>query len=109
MVTPLVETPLKLTFTIIIIFQNSSDTPILLSKSCIKALRSMVFEKVRTILDIKKIEDPDIPGYQVSLGRILTWMIRELRLHGPVEKEIALLLKLDGRPFFGESISSCPI
>ena len=84
-------------------FQNSSDTPILLSKSSIKALRSMVFEKVRKVLDIKEIEDPDIPGYQVTLERVFTWIIRELRLHGQVQKEIVLLLKLDGRPFFVES------
>lgn len=105
MVTPVVEISLKLTFTIII-FQNSSDTPILLSKISIKALHSMVFEKVRKVRDIKEIEDPDIPEYRVSLERIFTWIIRELWLHGQVEKEIVLLLKLDGRPFFGESISS---
>lgn len=105
MVTPVVEISLKVTFTIIT-FQNSLDTPIMLSKSSIKGLRSMVFEKVRKVLDIREIEDPDIPGYQVSLEHIFTWIIRELRLHGQVEKEIVLLLKLDGRPFFGESISS---
>lgn len=77
MVTPVVEISLKLTFTIII-FQNSSDTPILLSKISIKALHSMVFEKVRKVLDIKEIEDPDIPEYLVSLERIFTWIIREL-------------------------------
>ena len=66
----------------------------------------MVFEKVRKILDIKEIEDPDIPGYEVSLELIFTWIIREPRLRGQVEKEIVFLLKIDGRPFFDESISS---
>ncbi|CAH3199391.1 unnamed protein product, partial [Porites evermanni] len=36
---------------------NSSDTPILLSKSNIKELRSMLFDKVRSLFDITQIQD----------------------------------------------------
>ncbi|CAH3194341.1 unnamed protein product [Porites evermanni] len=38
-------------------FSNSSDTLILLSKSNIKALRSMVFDKVRSLFYITQIQD----------------------------------------------------
>lgn len=69
----------------------------------------MVFEKVRCLFNITQIEDSDLPGYQVSLESVLTWIIRELRLHGQQEKEIDLSLKLDGRPFTGENISIYPI
>ena len=62
----------------------------------------MVFDKVRSLFDITQIQD--FPGYEVSLESALTWIIRELRLHG-VQKEIIidLSLKLDGRPFAGEN------
>ena len=67
-----------------------------------KALQSMVFEKVREMLEIKSIEDPDIPGFQVSLDPVVSFLVRELRLHGQLKKEIQLNLKLDGRPFYGK-------
>lgn len=68
----------------------------------------MVFEKVRCLLNITQIEDSDLPGYHVSLERIIR-IIRELRLHGQQKKEINLSLKLDGRPFAGDNISIYPI
>ena len=75
---------------------------ILLSKSNIKALRSMVFDKVRSLFDITQIQR-HFPGYEVSLESALTWIIRELRLHGVHKEIIDLSLKLDGRPFAGEN------
>lgn len=71
-----------------------------------KALRAIVFDKVRCLLNITEIEDPDIPGYQVSLACTVTWIIREMRLHGQQKHNIQLNLKLDGRPFFGMNIPS---
>lgn len=62
----------------------------------------MVFGKVNTLLDIKKIENSDIPGYRVSLASVVTWLIRERRLHGNQKTKVQLCLKLDGRPFFGK-------
>ena len=69
----------------------------------------MVFEKVCCLLNITQKEDSDLPGYQVSLESVLTWIIRELRLLGQQKKEINLSLKLNGRPFAGENISIYPI
>ena len=73
----------------------------MLSKSNIKALWSLVFDKVRTLFGITQIQD--FPGYEVSLESALTWIIRELRLHGVQKEIIDLSLKLDGRPFAGEN------
>ena len=61
----------------------------------------MVFDKVRSLFDITQIQD--FPGYEVSLESALTWIIRELRLHGVQKEIIDLSLKLDGRPFAGEN------
>ena len=68
-----------------------------------KALRSMVFENVQNMLEITPIQDPDIPGFQVALEPVVQWLVRELRLHGQLNDEIELSLKLDGRPFFGKN------
>ena len=68
-----------------------------------KALRSMVFGKVRGLLSLTELDDPDIPRYQVFLGCVVTWIIREMRLHGQGKRDVHLNLKLDGRPFFGKS------
>ena len=61
----------------------------------------MVFDKVWSLFDITQIQD--FPGYEVSLESALTWIIRELRLHGVQKEIIDLSLKLDGRPFAGEN------
>ena len=62
----------------------------------------MVFKKVQHLLDIQRIEDPEIPGYQVSLLSVVAWQLRELRLHGNSNRQLQLNLRLDGRPFFGK-------
>ena len=62
----------------------------------------MVFGKVRDMLELKSIEEPDIPGFQVSLEPVVSFLVRELRLHGQLKKEVQLNLKLDGRPFYGK-------
>ena len=59
----------------------------------------MVFENVQNMLEITPIQDPDIPGFQVPLEPVVQWLVRELRLHGQLNDEIELSLKLDGRPF----------
>ena len=60
-----------------------------------------MFDKVRSLFDITQIQD--FPGYEVSLESAITWIIRELRLHGVQKEVIDLSLKLDGRPFAGEN------
>ena len=62
----------------------------------------MVLNKVQSLLNIERLEDPDIPGYQVSLHSVVAWQLRELRLHGKLNNKVNL--KLDGRPFFGRNI-----
>ena len=61
----------------------------------------MLFDKVWSPFDITQIQD--FPGYEVSLESAITWIIRELRLHGVHKEIIDLRLKLDGRPFAGEN------
>ena len=41
-----------------------------------------MFENVQTLMEIKPIQDPDIPGFQVALEPVVQWLVRELRLHG---------------------------
>ena len=38
----------------------------------------------------------------MSLPNIVTWVIREMRLHGFVSSEVVFNLKRDGHPFFGK-------
>lgn len=64
-----------------------------------------MFGNVQKLLEIKPIQDPDIPGFQVALEPVVQWLVRDLRLHGQLNNEIQLSLKLDGRPFFGKNFS----
>ena len=48
----------------------------------------MVFGKVHCLLSLTELKDPDIPGYQVSPGCVVTRIIREMRLHGQGKKDI---------------------
>lgn len=64
-----------------------------------------MFGNVQKLLEIKPIQDPDIPGFQVALEPVVQWLVRDLRLHGQLNNEIQLSLKLDGRPFFGKKFS----
>lgn len=72
-----------------------------------KAVRSVVFSNVKEILEITALQDPETPGFQVSLEPIVQWLIRELRLHDQLDENdvVELLLKLDGRPFAGKKCS----
>ena len=70
------------------IFQKSSDNPVLLNMNEIKAV---------------KMVSPPIPGYSVQLALVVELIARE-HLSSPV---IKLMLKIDGRPFWGkESITT---
>ena len=68
-----------------------------------KALRLKAFENVQNMLEIAPIQDPNVPGFQVSPEPVVQWLVRELRLHGLLKDETELSLKLDGRPFFGKN------
>lgn len=64
-----------------------------------------MFGNVQKLLEIKPIQDPDIPGFQVALEPVVQWLVRDLRLHDQLNNENQLSLKLDGRPFFGKNFS----
>lgn len=63
----------------------------------------MIFRKVQALLEIQPIRDPEVQGFQVGLKSVIVWQARELRLHGQLEDDIKLNIKLDGRPFYGKS------
>ena len=60
-------------------FWEKWDNQILLSKNSMKALRGIVFKKVQNLLDVKRIEDPEICGYDVSLLSVAAWRLCELK------------------------------
>ena len=64
-----------------------------------------MFQNVQEIFEIRALQDPDNPGFQVALEPVVKWLIRELRLHGRLDDEVELCLKLDGRPFCGKKCS----
>ena len=71
----------------------------LLNINEIKAMKKMVFGVCTVLMRIQKVSPP-IPGYSVQLPR-------EQRLHQLSSPVIMLMLKIDGRPFWGkESITT---
>ncbi|XP_015769274.1 PREDICTED: uncharacterized protein LOC107347815 [Acropora digitifera] len=80
---------------------KNEDADILLNKNQIKAVRRMVFTVVKKTLGLHDTPKP-LKGRQVELQNVLTWLIREQRLHGLDEEEVKINIKLDGRPFWGK-------
>lgn len=60
----------------------------------------MVFSISREAMKVKDLPNP-LTGSQVDLEAVLTWMIRNLRLHKADSEELEANIKLDGRPFWG--------
>ena len=88
------------------IFQKSSDNPVLLNTNEMKAVKKMVFGVCRVLMRIQKVSPP-IPGYSVQLAPVVELIAREQRLHQLSSPVIKLMLKIDGRPFWGkESITT---
>lgn len=83
--------------------QKKSDVAIILLKNNIAALRKGLFDVTRSLVSIERLPS-EVPGYEVNLKNVTIWIIRDMRLHGPVPDEIELDLKIDGRPFFGKCI-----
>jgi hypothetical protein len=81
--------------------QNNTDTPVLLTKNNIKAIRSLIFSIVRKVFDIKKNMDRDFLASCVDLRSVLVWAIREQCLYSDNPQEIEFNIKLDGRPLGG--------
>ena len=57
-------------------------------------MKKMVFGVCTVLMRIQKVS-PSIPGYSVQLAR-------EQRLHQLSSPVIMLMLKIDGRPFWGK-------
>ena len=83
------------------IFQNSSDNPVLLNINEIKAMKKMVFGVCTVLMRIQRVSSP-IPGYSVQLDPVMEFIAREQRLHQLSSPVIMLMLKIDGRPFWGK-------
>ena len=86
---------------LILYSKKNGDADILLNKNQIKAVRRMVFTVVKKTLGLHDTPKP-LEGRQVELQNVLTWLIREQRLHGLDEEEVEINIKLDGRPFWGK-------
>ena len=73
----------------------------LLNINEIKAMKKMVFGVCTVLMRIQKVSPP-IPGYSVQLPPVMEFIAREQRLHQLSSPVIMLMLKIDGRPFWGE-------
>ena len=63
-------------------------------------MKKMVFGVCTVLMRIQKVSPP-IPGYSVQLAPVMEFIAREQRLH-QLSSVIMLMLKIDGRPFWGE-------
>lgn len=61
----------------------------------------MVFGVCRGLMKIQKVSLP-IPWYTVQLAPVVELIAREQRLHQLSSPVIKLMLKIDGRPFWGK-------
>ncbi|KAK3736982.1 hypothetical protein QZH41_015632, partial [Actinostola sp. cb2023] len=90
---------------------QTMDTPVLLTKKQIKAIKKMVFSIIRSTMKINHMET-DFPACGVNLQAILVWAIREQRLYGADTPQMEFNVKIDGRPLGGKdqiSIGVVPI
>ncbi|XP_078384134.1 uncharacterized protein LOC144666603 [Oculina patagonica] len=81
--------------------KKSEDASVLLTKNKIKAIRRVIFKVVKKSFGVKSLPEP-ITGSQVDLSSVVTWIIREQRLHKMDTENMELNIKLDGRPFWGK-------
>lgn len=78
---------------------NSSDTPLLMNLNQIKAARQLVFSTVRELMGVHRLTIP-IKGW-VDMFAVAAFIVREQRLHQIAQPELQLMIKIDGRPFWG--------
>jgi len=74
---------------------------VLLNTNQMKAVKRMVFDVCRKVIGIKKVCLP-IRGYCVELAPVVEMIAREQRLHQVSSPVIKLMIKIDGRPFWGK-------
>ena len=68
----------------------------------IKAARQVIFSTVRNYIDITQLSNP-IKGYGVDMFAMGELIVREQRLHKISEPDLRLMIKIDGRPFWGRT------
>ena len=73
----------------------------LLNTNEIKAVKKMVFGVCRALMGVQKVSPP-ISGYSVQLAPVVELIARKQRLHQLSSPVIKLILKIDGRPFWGK-------
>ena len=61
----------------------------------------MVFTVVKRTLGLHNTLKP-LEGRQVELKNLLTWLIREQRLHLLNKEEVEINIKFEGSPFWGK-------
>lgn len=79
---------------------NSSDTPVLLNTNQIKAAKKVIFDVASNAVGIKKTPHP-LQGFQVDIFSVVELIVRQQRLHQISAQVIQLMIKIDGRPFWG--------
>lgn len=83
-----------------IFIKRAEDTPVLLTKNEIKAVKKLVFSVVRKTLKITKM-DTDFDACDVDLSGVLVWAIREQCLFSSDTEGMEFNIKLDGHPLGG--------
>ncbi|KAK2562490.1 hypothetical protein P5673_014155 [Acropora cervicornis] len=79
----------------------SDDSPVLLTKNEITAIKKLVFSVVRKTLKIDNYMNVEFDGCDVDLAAVLVWAIREQRLISSEAEDVEFNIKLDGRPLRG--------
>ena len=85
----------------IILVQRSDDSPVLLTKNEITAIKKLVFSVVRKTLKIDIYMNVEFDECDVDLAAVLGWAIREQRLITSEAEDVEFNIKLDGRPLRG--------
>ena len=89
----------------IIVYQKAADAGLLLTNNNIRAQKQMVFSVTRQVFKLESLPT-ELRGFGVGLPEILTWTIRECRLHNAAPSNMTFNLKLDGRPLAGTKCKS---
>ena len=66
----------------------------------IKAARQMIFSIVKNCIGVTRLSIP-IKGYGVDMFAVGELIVREQRLHKISDPVLRLMIKIDGRPFWG--------
>ena len=71
-----------------------------------KAAKKLMFGVSKAYIGVRKV--PPLQGFSVDLYSVLELIVREQKLHKVSLSSLQLLLKLDGRPSWGNDIICCP-